>query len=76
MSADSFCLEYWSLLEYQVIQPGVVRVKSSSSSFSLNTLLPMMLICRILAASPSITLKFTPTRLRSRGVTVVVICTP
>ena len=44
MSADSFCLEYWSLLEYQVIQPGVVRAIRSRSSFSLNTLLPMTLI--------------------------------
>ena len=41
-------------------------------SSSLNTLAPRMRIWRILAASPSTTVKRRPTRLRSKGVTVVV----
>ena len=40
------------------------------------SLAPTMLICLILANAPSSILKFMPTRLRSSGVTVVVISTP
>ena len=42
----------------------------------MKALAPTRLICLILAAAPSSTLKLTPTRLRSKGVTVVVIFTP
>ncbi len=56
----------------KVNQPGVVSVNKSSSSFSLNARLPTILICLILATSPSEMLKVIATRLRSKGVTVVV----
>ena len=43
---------------------------------SLKAWLPMMLICRIFAASPSSTAKLSATRLRSSGVTVVLTFAP
>ncbi len=75
MSPESFCLEYWSFLVYHVSQPGVRNTIRSSRSDSFMAPAPTMLICLILAISPSTTAKLMPTRLRSSGVMVVVTWT-
>src|SRR5690606_27207472 len=72
----SFSREYLSELVYHVSQPGVDNWNKSIKSPSEKALLPTMLICRILATSPSNTSKLTPTRLRGSGVTVEVTSTP
>jgi hypothetical protein len=58
-------------LLYHVSHPGVRWESCRKRSRSLKTWLPMMLIWRIFAASPSSTAKLSDTRLRSSGVTVV-----
>ena len=72
----SFCLEYWSDLLNQVNQPGVRNWICLSNSLSEKAELPTMLICLIVATSPSSIVKSIATRLRSCGVTVVVMITP
>ncbi len=69
----SCCLEYWSFLVNQVIQPGVVSFIWRSSSRSLKSFAPMMLMSAILVTSPSVMSKRTATRFLSSGVTVVLI---
>ena len=61
---------------YQVSQPLVVSSIRPISVPSENTLLPMMRISAIFAASPSVIVKVTLTRLRSTGVTVVTTSAP
>ena len=76
MSAPSLAREYRSALVYQLIMPLVSRSNKPRSFDSLKTLLPTMRISLILALSPSVTLKDKLTRLRSIGVTVMMISAP
>ncbi len=61
---------------YQVSQPPVLRPIRPSSVLSENALLPTMRMSLIFAASPSLIVKTTLTRLRSSGVIVVVTSAP
>ena len=61
---------------YQVNQPLRVSSNSSSSVDSGNTVAPTMRMSAMRAASPSVIVKVTLTRLRSSGVTVVTTSAP
>jgi hypothetical protein len=61
---------------YQVSQPLLVSSNWSRSVDSENTWLPTMRISLMRAASPSLTVKVTLTRLRSSGVIVVTTSAP
>jgi hypothetical protein len=61
---------------YQVSQPPVVRSNSPSSVDFAEGLAPTMRMSLMRAASPSVIVKVTLTRLRSMGVTVVTTSAP
>ena len=75
MSADSFCLEYWSFLLHQVIQSGRGKHEQIQQFLLLEGLVADDVDLLDLGDFAFSTLKLMATRLRSSGVTVVVIAT-